>query len=306
MKPRDYCCCAIPLVNAGIYATLISQFVSALLVGILSVSTPSLVGAATPSFAPWILAIICLVGAGVQVLGFVGVAKEKPILFRRYVSLHSLLALAAFAVAAAWAIISASRHSVAQANCLQDFFSQDQQSEGETLCNIFPWVDVGIMGGLWVVLAIFHIYLYLVLLGYGSSQRRDHAKYDQLADPTNINNNIPMHNRNDPWDSRPSTESNHTPPSSTPKGYGHLRQESVASVADIMSQPHQTAHDTFSNSDYRYNGSYPPQSNISRQVSDGRRAIPDYNQSYEHNDSFYGEPKGNVDPIGARHNSTRR
>ena len=40
MKPRDYCCCAIPLVNAGIYTLLVEQFVAALLVGILSVGTP--------------------------------------------------------------------------------------------------------------------------------------------------------------------------------------------------------------------------------------------------------------------------
>jgi hypothetical protein len=41
MKPREYCCCAIPLVNAGIYATLTEQFTLGILVGTLLVSTPS-------------------------------------------------------------------------------------------------------------------------------------------------------------------------------------------------------------------------------------------------------------------------
>jgi hypothetical protein len=41
MKPRDYCCCAIPILNAGIYLTLLEQFTTALLVGILSLATPS-------------------------------------------------------------------------------------------------------------------------------------------------------------------------------------------------------------------------------------------------------------------------
>jgi hypothetical protein len=41
MKPRDYCCCAIPIINAGVYATLAEQFVLGLLVGVLSVGTPS-------------------------------------------------------------------------------------------------------------------------------------------------------------------------------------------------------------------------------------------------------------------------
>jgi hypothetical protein len=93
MKPRDYCCCAIPIVNAGIYVTLVEQFTAGLVIGILSLATPSskhykvsdcfahpfsfisVVGAATPSFAPWILAIVCFVGAAIQVLGFIGVAK---------------------------------------------------------------------------------------------------------------------------------------------------------------------------------------------------------------------------------------
>lgn len=41
MKPRDYCCCAIPIVNAGIYTALVEQFVLGLLAGTLSIATPS-------------------------------------------------------------------------------------------------------------------------------------------------------------------------------------------------------------------------------------------------------------------------
>lgn len=41
MKPRDYCCCAIPLVNAGIYLTILVQFVVAFVAGILALATPS-------------------------------------------------------------------------------------------------------------------------------------------------------------------------------------------------------------------------------------------------------------------------
>lgn len=134
-------------------------------------------GAATPSFAPWVFGVVCLIAGATQVLGLIGVAKvsntanwdvtrptdviqEKPVLFRRYLTLHSILIAAAFALAAAWAIISASRHSTAQANCIKEFFDASdsaQQAEAKVLCNIFPWVDVGIMGGLWVVLAVMHV-----------------------------------------------------------------------------------------------------------------------------------------------------
>ena len=40
MKPRDYCCCAIPVVNVGIYLTLIEQFALGIIAGTLSVATP--------------------------------------------------------------------------------------------------------------------------------------------------------------------------------------------------------------------------------------------------------------------------
>jgi hypothetical protein len=92
MKPREYCCCAIPVINSGIYLTLTEQFVLGILAGTLSVATPGsncapillssllrplcpVVGAATPSFARWIFAAICYVGAMIQVLGFFGVAQ---------------------------------------------------------------------------------------------------------------------------------------------------------------------------------------------------------------------------------------
>ncbi|KAF5390294.1 hypothetical protein D9757_002855 [Collybiopsis confluens] len=216
MKAREYCCCAIPLVNAGIYAALTEQFVAGIVVGILSFGTPSIVGAATPSFAPWLFGIVCLVAAALQILGCLGVAREKPILFRRYITLHGLVVVAAFAIAAAWIIISASKHSTAQSNCISDFFNttdSTEQSEGETLCNIFPWVDVGLMAGIWVWLAIMHIYLYIVINSYGAAQRRDHIKYNALNDPSNPLNGegIPMNNR-DAWDPRQSADYGHGRP----------------------------------------------------------------------------------------------
>ena len=82
--------------------------------------------------------------------------QEKPITFRRYTTLHILITTAAFSVAAAWIIVSATRHNTAKSKCEQKFFTaaSDVTSEAETMCQIFPWVDVGIMGGLWVLLAI--------------------------------------------------------------------------------------------------------------------------------------------------------
>lgn len=87
-------------------------------------------------------------------------------MFRRYTTVHIFTTVAGFAVALTWIIISASRHNTALTKCENNFFAPTDSTsatatstagEGETLCNIFAWVDVGLMGGLWVVMAIMQV-----------------------------------------------------------------------------------------------------------------------------------------------------
>jgi len=226
---KEYCCCAIPILNAGIYITLTEQFVVAVTAGILAFATPSVVGASVPSFVPTVFAVLCFVAAAIQLIGFLGVFRESTIIFRRYTTLHSMIIVAVFAFSAAFIGVSASKHSTAAAKCVTTFFAPDpgatataltgSDSEGKLLCNIFTWVGVGVLGGLWVILAIFHAYLYLVVSGYGSSQRDDHSKYYALY---NVNSyptqgahpsflpadNIGMRDmgQNDTWDTRDSMD----------------------------------------------------------------------------------------------------
>lgn len=79
-------------------------------------------------------------------------------MYRRYVTLHGLALGAVFFLAGIWIGLSAAGHSKAEAKCIQDFFnstgSASDSSEGEALCSIFSWVDIGIMGALWVMLAV--------------------------------------------------------------------------------------------------------------------------------------------------------
>lgn len=288
MKYREYCCCAIPLVNAGVYAALGEQFVLGILVGILSMATPSIVGAATPSFAPWVFGIVCLVAGAVQILGFIGVAKEKPILFRRYLTLHSLAAVAAFGIGAAWAGISASRHSTAQTKCIADFFDASdsvQNTEAQVMCNIFPWVDVGIMGGLWVVLAIMHIYLYIVLSSFSSGQQRDQVKYDALG-ATQMDN-IPMNTRGDAWAPADHIQAHDA------GGFAHHRRDSSTSMSDVMTLPVHQPQDNV-NYNYGYQQTYPPQGYPSRQASGPSQLSQAYTTdpgpTPKFSDAIYGGP----------------
>ncbi|KAL4064907.1 hypothetical protein V8B97DRAFT_1182841 [Scleroderma yunnanense] len=283
MKPREYCCCAIPLVNPGIYATLTEQFVLGIVVGTLSVATPSskswpninatfsfhlaVVGAATPSFAPWILGIVCYVAAAVQVLGFLGVAQEKAIMYRRYVTLHIGLTCAAFAIAVVWIIISAVRHSTAQSNCEDTYFPSDNSSDttsslGQTMCNIFAWVDVGLMGATWVFFAVVQGYFYVIVTSYGASQREDHAKASQ------------------------DLEYGH---------YGHSRNISTAST--VAGAPHVTEANTFGYGDYP-SASYAPYG-LGRQSSKKTIAAQLYSSETEPSPyvgDYYTRPSGAKSP----------
>lgn len=194
--------------------------------------------------------------------------QENPSLYRRYVTLHGLFAPIAFSVAAAWIIMSATRHSTAKTQCILNFFADvngASTSEGDTLCNIFPWVDVGIMGGLWVILAALHvcnifnlsfhkliartqIYLYVVISSYANLQRRDHDRYNQVYDPSQpITENVPLNDQNDPWDSRPSGDY-----LGKNSNYKHVRQESSMSASDVYNQPYQEPKDAFPTSSMNY------------------------------------------------------
>jgi len=209
MKPREYCCCAIPLVNAGIYTALTEQLALGVIVGTLSVATQAIVGASTPSYAKWILAAVCYVAAAIQIVGFMGVARNRISVFSTYLTLNALATIAAFSVAAVWIILSGTRHSTAQSTCENNFYngtSGSVASEGVTLCNIFAWVDLGVMAGLWVVLLIMQGYMYFVVSSYSKAQKLNDLKRDGYYDSMQgLTSDIPMTHR-DPWDGRPSLD----------------------------------------------------------------------------------------------------
>lgn len=219
----DYCCCAIPVLNVGAYLTLSEQFVLGILVGTLSFATPSLVGSSVPfSFANLILCGLGYAFAIVQLFGFVGIFKEKPALFRRYVAVNWILLYIGLSVAASYLGISASRHSAAVTACESTFFAGDSTSttvddtKGEQICNIFTWATLGVMGALWVLVFIVQTYLVFVLRNYGASQRADHTKYHSIYSAHDGADNIMLNNvrsgtngEDSAWDTRPSTDSWH-------------------------------------------------------------------------------------------------
>jgi hypothetical protein len=261
-------------VYSGIYAVLIEQFVLAIVVGTLCVATPTIVGAATPSFAKWILAIVCYMAAGIQILGFIGVARERSIMYRRYVTLHVLVTVVIFALGATWIVISASRHSTAETNCVNNFFpdialNNSTTTEAKVLCDVFPWVDVGIMAGLWVFFAAVQFYFYLIVTSYGNAQQRDSNNYEAGFDAKPLTTDIPLSDRAEPWKSRPSHDR------LLNAGLGeysqsHQRNNSGQSVSTVMGEPLQREVGGYDN----YESVYPPRQNSTRQPANAYTQDP--------------------------------
>ncbi|KDQ20278.1 hypothetical protein BOTBODRAFT_101812 [Botryobasidium botryosum FD-172 SS1] len=255
---HDYCCCAIPIVNFGIYLTIAEQLLLGILAGTLAVAAPKVVGAVLPSYASVILGVLCYVVAGAQILGFLGVFKEKAGLFAKYVLINSLATLAAFSIAAALIIISATRHNTAVSSCETDFFtlansttSPSDNGEGKTVCDIFTWTDIGLMGGMWIVFVIFQGYLILVTRFYKNSQEADHLKYYSLYSPSGgdgangdnilLSERTPRVEQTDPWDARGSNDSWAGQPPTT----AHYRTPShIPMVAEEKSYPAQPGFDS--------------------------------------------------------------
>jgi len=145
--------------------------------------------------------------------------------------------------------VSATRHTFARRKCERDFYPEiaaDTASEGQVLCEVFPWVDIGIMSALWIFFAATQFYLYVVVSSYGTSQQRDHEKYDALGSPTEpFASDIPMTNRSDTWYPRPSEDF-----SNRHSGYSHVRGDSAASVSTVLGDKQQHPVDTLSSGGY--------------------------------------------------------
>ncbi|OXH25272.1 hypothetical protein J008_05396 [Cryptococcus neoformans] len=232
IDPR-YCCCAIPLVNAGIYTVIGEQAVLGAAIGIVVFATPDIVGASFPSFGGDIFAVICFIVAAFQPIGFIGVLREKTSTFKVYTLLNALGILAALICSAALIITSALRHDTAVTDCEYKFFSdvgnssstanETLASEGQALCSAFAWADVGIMGGLWVILLIVQGYFVYLTRVYSASQVSDHKLYHSVYsenpeaftmsilrstryNPGSVYNAMPGPDA-DAWDARPSMDS---------------------------------------------------------------------------------------------------
>ena len=186
----------------------------ALCVGILALAPPPIVGAmeSVPSWSKALVAAIAFVTAAWQIIGIAAVISDQPTLYRLYIRLNFLATLVLLAITIAFTVTAAARHSAAVDECTKRFegtlasngLGIDQventlNSGRQKACDILSWVDVGLMGGLIVVLGLTQLSMCYMQRKYGQLQRA------AISDtkPAFGSDGIPMANRSSVgWDPR--------------------------------------------------------------------------------------------------------
>ncbi|EGU12846.1 Proteophosphoglycan ppg4 [Rhodotorula toruloides ATCC 204091] len=166
--------------NGGIYAILAQFLVISVVAGVLCFAAPSIVSVTTPSFLSYILGVLCFAVAAGQPFGFFGVYREKPRLFKAFLRINGLLVTASILLSLAIIIISAVQHSKGVDSCTMLFGTDNADSTAKNICNIWTWIQIGIMGLLFAIVALCEFYFVFYTSIYASEQRLDHARYDSV------------------------------------------------------------------------------------------------------------------------------
>jgi len=290
---RQYVCFALPMYNVGIYAVIGEIFVVALVTGILSVAAPDIIAVSIPGFGAPLLGALCIILAVFQIWGVICVRKEYANQFKRYTNINIAGTTLLLLLALIWIIISAVNHNSAVNACMAQFLapnqtdtvtgtllgspvSSSQSQSGHDVCNVFMYVQIGIMVFLWILIALSQTYFLAVEKVYASEQRSDHVKYNSIY--SSAGEEIALR-RSGLWD--PSTPRTSTDEAATtkidnapPKGSG-LRNEYRPEDSESELIPPSLYKDP-------YNNSYGPRPGPSRSHADAS-SYADYvdNPSYQ-------------------------
>lgn len=186
----EFCCCWLPLVNVGAYLLVLETALVALAVGICALAPPTIVATkgAIPSWSKDLVAALGFVTLVWQIIGLVSVARQTPTLYHVYVRINLVLTLCIIVAAVAFLVTSGVKRSSVVQTCISTYgvslpasgssgtsisgFTESAfQAAGYDICNIFVWVQTGVMAGLIVLMALTQFYMLFAQRAYGKDQR---------------------------------------------------------------------------------------------------------------------------------------
>ncbi|PWN51989.1 hypothetical protein IE53DRAFT_312971 [Violaceomyces palustris] len=185
----DFCCCAIPLVNAGAYMIVLEFLLVSTSIVALALFPPPIVATmgCLPGWSKLAVATLSLHSTLLQILGLVSIAKESALIYRIYVRLNFGLTLLIIAATASSTLVSYRRREDSIQVCNLEFgntpdgngkgfkidaVTQALKGSGKVICNYFTLVQVGAMASLIFILGVTQLYLCLCQRAYGKQQRQ--------------------------------------------------------------------------------------------------------------------------------------
>ncbi|SPO34734.1 uncharacterized protein PSFLO_00205 [Pseudozyma flocculosa] len=192
----EFCCCAVPLVNAGAYFLVLEFAFVALVTAILALAPPQIVATMNviPSWSKSLVAALGFITFFWQPLGLFAIAKQKSGLYRLYIRINFLLTCIVLACTAAFLAVSAARHNEALDACTAVYGNTPASSgtgiavsqatsaldgSGRTICNVLTWAQVGTMGGLIVLMGLTQLYMCFAQRAYGQQQREARGNFEK-------------------------------------------------------------------------------------------------------------------------------
>ncbi|KIS71789.1 uncharacterized protein UMAG_00221 [Mycosarcoma maydis] len=188
----EFCCCYLPIINAGAYLLVLETAFVALAVGICALVPPTIVAGegVIPSWSKVLVATLGFITLAWQIIGLISVARQMPTLYRTYLRINFVLTFAIIIATVAFLIVAAAQHNKAVSACVSKYgvipassqssssLSLQSQSmdvfsqSGQDICNIFVWAQTGVMAGLIVLLGLTQCYMLFAQRAYGGEQRK--------------------------------------------------------------------------------------------------------------------------------------
>ncbi|WFD24100.1 hypothetical protein MEQU1_002797 [Malassezia equina] len=196
----------------GAYMLAIETAFVALCIGVIALAAPTIVGGmdAIPSWGKYVVAVICFLVAAWQIFGFSTILADHTHLYHVYWVVNLIATLVVLCFTIAFTVTAAGKHNSAIDACMARFegsLAYDglgiQQVESaldngrHKVCDILTWADVGLMGGLVVLVGLVQLYMCAMQSLYGKRQRAAEKASVSRPDP----DMMPMR-QNRMWDPR--------------------------------------------------------------------------------------------------------
>ncbi|KDN49613.1 hypothetical protein K437DRAFT_255296 [Tilletiaria anomala UBC 951] len=182
-----FCCCGVPLINIGAYFILIENALLGGAIAVLAFVPPQIVAlmGAVPTWSKFIVGILGIAVLLWQLLGLIAISKEKPGIYRTYIRINFILTLATVAASATFITVGAVQHTKTVNSCVASFGATPQSEStaqlvapsgtvgnvGRDICNVFIWIQVGLMGLLVALIGLTQFYMCYAQRSYGQQQR---------------------------------------------------------------------------------------------------------------------------------------